>query len=146
MKHPRLQMLFLLTSALAALDETSILDICRVVLKSRGWMTSGPLALAWATDSNLRFHQAAVVDVRLLEHAIGGASIAGHLSNVRLLEHAIGEACIAGHVSSVRVPQHAIAGASDGASIHRCQPGNVRFLEASDGASIHLANLVASGS
>ena len=63
--------LFMLTSPLAALDETSILDICRdetsifdickVVLKSRGWMTSGPLALAWATDSNLHFRQAASV-------------------------------------------------------------------------------------
>ena len=62
--------LFMLTSPLAALDETSILDICRdetdetsmldisrVVLKSRGWMTSGPLALAWATHSNLHFCQ-----------------------------------------------------------------------------------------
>ena len=53
--------LFLLASALAALDETSILDICRVVLKPRGWMKSGPLALAWATDSNPHFRQAAVV-------------------------------------------------------------------------------------
>ena len=59
--------LFVLTSPLAALDETSILDICRdetsildisrVVLKSRGWMTSGPLALAWATHSILHFCQ-----------------------------------------------------------------------------------------
>ena len=62
--------LFVLTSPLAALDETSILDIGRDetsildicgLSKSRGWMTSGPLALAWATDSNLHFRQAASV-------------------------------------------------------------------------------------
>ena len=61
----------MLTSPLAALDETSILDICRdetsildicrAVLESTGWMTSGPLALAWGTDRNLYFRQAASV-------------------------------------------------------------------------------------
>ena len=125
----------MLTPALAALDETSTLDICRVAIA--------------ANLSNVRF----------LEHTIGGASITANLINVRnlrahdwrsisrwlptLLTFGIQSTRSEEHPSlptslcNVRYPEHTIGGASIVANL-----SNVRVLERTiRGASV-AANLI----
>ena len=89
-------MLYMLTPALAALDETLIWTYVGlpymfddVLAASLGVGDTQPSAIPPCRLSNVRF----------LEHTIGGASIAAHLSNVRFLYRAY-----------------------DRRSIHRCQP------------------------